>query len=322
MLIEILGTESLGVRGLSCVVKTNDRKIVIDPGVALGYRRLGQLPHPHQVAVGAKIRKDIIEALKDATDVVISHYHGDHIPLADANPYQLSLNDIPPLEGVRLWSKGTHDLSNLSVQRWIELSRHLGRTLPDSEEMADDTMCFSKSVPHGSRKSGLRTVMMTRIQESDKGQVFVHASDIQLLNEEAISIILSMRPTVVLASGPPIYLPHLKEKEREDAWQNAKRLAKNVDTLILDHHLLRSRQGMYWLKELSKLTRNNVLCAAQFMKKEPLLLEARRKELYAKMPVPPGWHEAYAEAYARGDDGKIEKDLQKYAYFETEGKES
>ena len=35
--IEILGTESLGVRGLSCVVKADGRNIVIDPGVALGY---------------------------------------------------------------------------------------------------------------------------------------------------------------------------------------------------------------------------------------------------------------------------------------------
>ncbi|HEC95425.1 MAG TPA: MBL fold metallo-hydrolase, partial [Euryarchaeota archaeon] len=81
MKIKILGTESLGVRGLSCVVKTQDRKIVIDPGVALGYQRHGLLPHPVQVAMGERVRQNIIRELKDATDVVISHYHGDHIPL-------------------------------------------------------------------------------------------------------------------------------------------------------------------------------------------------------------------------------------------------
>jgi hypothetical protein len=79
--IEILGTESLGVRGLCCVVKTKDRKIIIDPGVALGYRRRGQLPHPVQVAASERTRRLIEEALVDATDVVISHYHGDHHPL-------------------------------------------------------------------------------------------------------------------------------------------------------------------------------------------------------------------------------------------------
>jgi hypothetical protein len=40
---------------------------------------------------------------------------------------------------------------------------------------------------------------------------------------------------------------------------------------------------------------NRVLCAAEFMGKEPELLEAQRKILYEKLPVPFGWHEAYAK---------------------------
>ncbi|MBU0703717.1 MAG: hypothetical protein KKC18_07605 [Chloroflexi bacterium] len=51
MHIEIIGTESLGVREL-CVVEIRDRKIVIDPGPALGYERDGLFPHLAQVAVG------------------------------------------------------------------------------------------------------------------------------------------------------------------------------------------------------------------------------------------------------------------------------
>ena len=39
MNVEIIGAESLGVRGLCCFVETKDRKILIDPGVALGYVR-------------------------------------------------------------------------------------------------------------------------------------------------------------------------------------------------------------------------------------------------------------------------------------------
>ncbi|MEJ2352886.1 MAG: hypothetical protein P8Y03_24120 [Anaerolineales bacterium] len=57
MNVTILGTESLGVRGLACQVQqVEDRKVVIDPGVALGYRRYGLLPHPRQVAVGEQVR--------------------------------------------------------------------------------------------------------------------------------------------------------------------------------------------------------------------------------------------------------------------------
>ncbi|MHC1630875.1 MAG: MBL fold metallo-hydrolase [Methanotrichaceae archaeon] len=309
MQITILGTESLGVRGLSCLVETEDRRIVIDPGVALGYRRLGRLPHPYQVAVGDEVRKNIIASLEKATDVVISHYHGDHIPLADANPYQLSLQQIPPLDDVQLWCKVSHNLSNLSVQRWIDLSKFAGRILPDAEDRTEGTMSFSRSVPHGSRKTGLGSVMMARIQEGD--YVFVHASDIQLLDREAISTIIAWQPTTVLASGPPLYLPRLKSNERKDAWRNAKLLAQNVSTLILDHHLLRSDQGYHWLEQLSETTENKVLCAAQFMGKEPHLLEAWRKQLYKEMPVPSGWHEAYAEAYAKG-----EGDFEEYLNFD------
>jgi hypothetical protein len=290
--IEVLGTESLGVRGLSCVVEAEVRTIVIDPGVALGYLRRGKLPHPHQVAVGAEVREKIVEALGRASDVVISHYHGDHIPLADANPYQLSLDRVPPLDGVRLWCKGSHDLSELSVQRWIDLSRFAGRILPDAEERTDGPISFSSPVPHGPRGSRLGTVMMTRIQEGD--EVFVHASDIQLLNEEAISIIIEWQPTVVLASGPPLYLSRLSPDLRKAAWENGKALAEEVETLILDHHLLRSVSGYRWMERLSETSNNRVTCAARFMGTEPRLLEAKRDRLYAEMPVPPDWHEAYA----------------------------
>ena len=110
MKIRILGTESLGVRGLNCVVETGDRKIVIDPGIALGYKRHGLMPHPVQVGVGRIIRNRIIKELKDATDIVISHLHGDHILLFDANPYQLSVEqakDIP--SHCRMWMN--HDIA-------------------------------------------------------------------------------------------------------------------------------------------------------------------------------------------------------------------
>ena len=49
--VDILATESLGVRGLCCVVRTRRRYIVIDPGLALGYLRNGLLPHPRQVGL-------------------------------------------------------------------------------------------------------------------------------------------------------------------------------------------------------------------------------------------------------------------------------
>jgi len=52
--------------------------------------------------------------------------------------------------------------------------------------------------------------MMTKIEEDC---VFVHASDIQLLNHESISQIESWKPDILLASGPPIYLSKLSKDQ-------------------------------------------------------------------------------------------------------------
>jgi predicted metallo-beta-lactamase superfamily hydrolase len=293
MKITILGTESLGVRGFSCFVQVKDRKFVIDPGVALGYRRRGLLPHPAQVAVGEQVRRKIIIALQDATDVVLSHFHGDHIPLSDANPYQLNALQVAPLFAkIRLWCKGPDGLSPHMVSRRTALMEVLDRDLPIAEGQKNDMVEFSMPVPHGDLQMGCNRVMMTRI--ASEGLVFVHASDIQLLDSEAVEVILTWQPDIVLASGPPIYLAGLSQRQREQAWENGARLANGVDTLILDHHLLRCDTGLCWLDRLSSATGRRVLCAADFMAQPRCLLEARRAQLYEEMPVRKGWHEAYA----------------------------
>jgi predicted metallo-beta-lactamase superfamily hydrolase len=310
MFINILGTESLGVRGLSCVVETQSRKIVIDPGLALGFRREGLLPHPAQVAVGEEVRRRILSALEDATDVVMSHFHGDHVPLPHANPYQLQAQPVAPLcRTTRLWAKGEEGLSPSMVRRRAALGETLGRELPDAEGQGDDMLTFSPPMPHGRPNTHLGTVMMTRVEAEDL--VFVHASDIQLLDDRAVSLILDWGPDIALVGGPPLYLSKLLLEQRTEAWENAKRLARHVDTLILDHHLLRCEEGLSWLDRLSSETGRQVVCAADFMGQRRCLLEAQRVQLYEEMPVPDGWH----EAYARG-----EADTERYQGTEVQGK--
>jgi len=75
-------------------------------------------------------------------------------------------------------------------------------------------------------------------------------------------------------------------------------LAREVGTLILDHHLMRSREGKKWLDWVSSLADHRVICAADFMGLPRNLLEAERVIWYKKMPVPKGWHEAYAHGEA------------------------
>jgi uncharacterized protein len=293
MKIKILGSESLGVRGLSCVVETFNRRIIIDPGMALGYQRHKLLPHPFQVAVGETVRRKIYAVLNDCTDIIISHYHGDHIPLANANPFQISAQKIvASFQKPRLWCKCPHDLSSAMHKRYQDLSRIFDRKLDCSEGQTDGLLSFSQSVPHGEAHSQLGDVMMTRVD--DKNEVFVHASDIQLLDDSPIEQILSWKPSVVLASGPPLYLGYLPAKKRKKAYEIALILAKNIPVLILDHHMLRNEEGFHWLDDLSASSGHKIYCAADYMGHRRLPLEAWRNRLYQEMPVPEGWHEAYA----------------------------
>ena len=292
--IEIIGTESLGVRGLCCCLTAGERRIVIDPGVALGYRRHGLLPHPLQVAEGERVRKRIVEVLTEATDVVLSHFHGDHIPLYEANPYQLAVSQLPAnFPDICCWSKSPDDLSLTMQQRAHDLKGLLGAHFHVAEGQSHGPMTFSLAMPHGRKGSRQGTVMMTRIRAG--GDVFLHTSDIQLLDAATVDYILACKANIVLAGGPPLYLNRLSDELRTMAWENSLRLAQNVDTLILDHHLMRDEQGPAWLKALSAKSGKKVYCAADFMGRNRLFYEAERAKLYETMPVPPGWHEEYAK---------------------------
>ena len=180
-------------------------------------------------------------------------------------------------------------------QRAQDLQELLGTNFHIAEGCSTGPITFSKAVPHGGGTKGCRqtTVMMTRIEVGDK--VFLHTSDIQLLDAVTIDLIISFRPDIVLAAGPPLYIDALSNELRTAAWENGLHLAACVDILILDHHLMRDRQGPAWLEALSNKAGKQIYCAADFMGRNRLLLEARRTELYETMFVPTHWHEEYAK---------------------------
>jgi uncharacterized protein len=299
--LEILSAESLGVRGLCCRVEAEGRVIVIDPGLALGERRHGLPPHPLQIALGRAARRRIVAALADATDVVFSHFHGDHVPLVQANPYQLAVSQLPQnFSSLRAWSLSPERQTFNSQDRARDLMDLLGANFRMAEGVMDGPLCFSPAMPHGVGGIPFGEVMLTRVDLG--GRVFVHASDIQLLDAATVDFILDWKPDWVLAAGPPLYHSGLDAHQRGRAWNNARCLAAEVGTLILDHHLMRSLEGEIWLDRLSQATGRRVYCAADFMGRPRSLLEAQRRELYAAMPVRPGWHADYARGAASVED--------------------
>jgi len=53
---------------------------------------------------------------------------------------------------------------------------------------------------------------------------------------------------------------------------------------------------------MKSAAQDTVLPVADFMGQPRRLLEARRQELYAAMPVRPGWHDDYAHGLTTVDD--------------------
>lgn len=133
-------------------------------------------------------------------------------------------------------------------------------------------------------------------------QVFVHASDIQLLDAPTVDKVIDWQPDIVLAAGPPLYLDRLSRAGSERAWDNAVRLAQSIDVVILDHHLMRGEEGAVWLDELSATVGRKIYCAADFMGQPRQLLEAERVQLYEQMPVPEKWHDDYANGRGASDE--------------------
>jgi len=303
MEIQIIGAESLGVRGLCCDVKTRGRNILIDPGLALGYRRHKLLPHPKQVAMAETVRRKILALWEVATDIVFSHFHGDHVPLVDANPYQLHVKDLAGSNNKpRIWCKKENHLSPTESARRQSLGAALGLDFVPGENVTEGPLHFSCAVPHGDPEETDETVMMTLVEEDRR---FVHAPDIQLLCDQTVSRIIDWKPDILLAGGPPLYLPSLSKKQIHRAWQNALRLARVVDRLILDHHLLRCTEGITWLERLSMEAGKPVLCAADFMGKKRTLMEAERESLYVAFPVAENWHEDYARGKATTENSSF-----------------
>lgn len=282
MKIRIIGAESLGVRSMCCVVETGSRRVLIDPGVALAPRRFGLAPHKVEVCQAAAIRAKVLEEVKMATDVVISHFHGDHAPLSAPDPYQISLDDfVAKLSTSSLWVKGRTGNTRLMAERFRAFVQTLGERVVEADGRNAGDVSFSLPVQHGAEGRG--RVMMTRVR--DGREVFVHGSDIQLLDEAAVAAIIAWKPDVVFVAGPPIYLSVLDKEARTRAFANGVRLAQATGLLIVDHHLMRCETGKEWLDALREKSKSRVVDGATFMGVEPQLLEANRKRLYERFLV-------------------------------------
>ncbi len=283
-----LAFDSFGVRSMATFVETDNLKVLIDPGVSLAPLRYGLEPHPLE---WRRLDEtwDVIKRYAEESEVlVVTHYHYDH-----HDP------DYPELySGKAVFIK--HPTENINRSQRDRAAYFLAaiKNLPKKLEVADGksfqfgetTINFSKAVCHGTNP---RLGYVTETCIICGGERFLHTSDVEGPSlEDQASFILNEKPDILFVDGPMTYMLGYRYsfKSLEISNSNLVKIIRETDvhTIILDHHFLRDLNYKMRIKPVYDEAQKRgvkVATAAEFSGRKIEMLEALRKELYAKYGV-------------------------------------
>ncbi len=302
--IRPLAFESLGVRGMSTYLETDDLKMIIDPGSALG-PRFSLQPHEREYEALFNSRENILSASKKVDLLSISHYHFDHfVPNFENWKYIWSSPEMAEelYTDKLIFAKDISENINASQRKRgymfrkknLEIAKEI-RPADNSEfEKGNTTLRFSKPVYHGAKGTKLGYSLILTVETPNFN--LVHAPDVQgPMDDSSLDYLLSQKPDLLIIGGPPTYISFkLEESDLDNSEKNLKALAEKVPKLVVDHHLLRTTKYTEFLQpivEVAEKSGNEVLTASELIGEEPNLLEARRKQLHEEEPVDEEWYE-------------------------------
>ena len=284
MEITPLAFDSFGARSMATFVETDDLRILIDPGVALGPSRYKLPPHPLEILRESGLWQDIKTHAADADILIVSHYHYDHY-----NPEEPLLynNKI-------LYTKHPEENINKSQSKRASYFLKKLEGIPKSIKISDNNefrhgatrIRFSMPVCHGTNPR-LGYVVQTAIECG--GEKFIHTSDVEGPSmPEQIQFVIDEQPDVVVLDGPMTYMLGFRysKKSLDLSIENMIRIIAETPahTIIPDHHFMRDlkyRERIAPVYEAADDAGKKVITAAEYAGREIEALEARRKELYA-----------------------------------------
>jgi predicted metallo-beta-lactamase superfamily hydrolase len=216
---------------------------------------------------------------------VVTHYHYDH-----HDP------DYPELyKGKIVFIKHPTENINRSQKERAALFLEAIKDMPKKLEIADGRdfqfdktlIKFSKAVCHGTNP---RLGYVTEVSIKCASESFLFTSDVEGPSlEEQINFILEEKPDVLFVDGPMTYMLGYRYsfKSLEISNNNLVKAIKQtrVHTLVLDHHFLRDLNYKLRIKPVYEAAEErgvNVVTAAEYCGRKIEMLEALRKELYAK----------------------------------------
>jgi predicted metallo-beta-lactamase superfamily hydrolase len=285
MKISLIGFDSMGVRSMATFVESEDLTIFIDPAVSLAPRRFSLPPHELEWRKLREVADEITAKARESDVIVITHYHYDH-----HDPGKYVPLDI--YEGKTLILKDPRNKINVSqkirASKFIKLVKGKVKEIiiGDGRKLAlgKTLLEFSPPYPHGISD---RLGYVIEVFVADSTGSFLFTSDVEgPIHEEPTNFIIDRQPDVIVLDGPPTYLSGYRFPE-EAILKASKNIGKILSSckgmLVVDHHLLRDINYKDFLLDASRtIPHSPPITAAEFMGREPELLEARRPELYGR----------------------------------------
>jgi hypothetical protein len=273
--------DSFGIRSMATFIETNDLSMVIDPGISYAPIRFGLEVTNLELDQINKKKSELVEHVKRANFISISHYHYDHYNL----PEHL-------YKGKTVYVKDyKHNINKSQIERSTEFIPKIEKiahiNIADNNEFSvgNTLIKYSMAVKHGSEKTKLGYVVMVLIESN--GKRLIHASDIQgPIIESTRDWIIEQKPNFLILSGPPLYLYgwRFPQKDKLLAIENMKAILdiSSLEVFILDHHCVRDKNFKEKMKpayEYAKKKNKQLITATEYLGKPLTNLEAWRREI-------------------------------------------
>jgi predicted metallo-beta-lactamase superfamily hydrolase len=271
--------DSLGVRSMATVIETPDLRVFVDPSAALAPIRFGLPPHEVELRVLSDSASRIASELADVDVVVVTHYHYDHHDPGRLIPADLYSSKVVLVKDP---TRSINVSQRIRASRFLRILRGVGARV----EVADGAervfgrtrLVFSKPVQHGNTPR-LGYVLAVRVEYGGESVSF--SSDVEgPLDGYVVDFMCGS--SIAIVDGPPTYLVGRAYSDSDVglALGNLVRLANCVETLVVDHHLVRDLNYVELFEEIRRSTGRSPKTAAELAGLRPNLLEARRRELY------------------------------------------
>jgi predicted metallo-beta-lactamase superfamily hydrolase len=245
-------------------------RISIDPSASLGPYRYGLRPTEVEYKKLMECKKKIRKIAKESDVIIITHYHYDHYdPEEDFYDRRLIIKD--PVNNINRSQKIRADYFINKIKNY---------EIADSMvyDISGTSIKFSPPFHHGNEKSRLGYVVSVVVEKNKK---ILFTSDVEgPIVESVAEYIIKENPDIVIIDGPPTYFLGYKfsQIDLERSSENLKKISREIDKVVLDHHLLRDLNYRERLSDVYK--RGNVFTYAEMNGEEINMLEAHRKDLY------------------------------------------